>query len=263
LAFWRKPAALPTGEPAPEAAADLGSIEANSNAVEAPAPRVGRFARLRQALRGRRSPVPEQPVDLDHTGDAEPSAGEQAEANATADDVPTRELSLLARLKNKLRRQAEMPPEAAVDAEPEAEQRTEAVASGDVDSAGDENSLHLGRVRRVLAMLSSKWVWIPSLSVVLLALMGTMVLMLMQSAQENKHLQEALLATQKKLEQSTAKKAAVKRDDAPGKAGDPAVATAAYSGGDGDCTVTDKESVIRNLKNCIDSFNRSRDRHRL
>jgi hypothetical protein len=80
--------------------------------------------------------------------------------------------------------------------------------------------------------------------------------MLVHSAREKEHLQQELLATQKKLQQTLTRTAAGKH--ARGQPGNSAVAAVADSspgGNDGDCTVTDKESVILNLKNCIDSFN--------
>lgn len=268
LAFWRKSAAPTLGQPevpAPEAFQNSSPIEANPEAaVDAPAPPPGRLARLKQALRIRRNPAPEPSPEPDQAVAIEAPSGERDDASAAADAMPAHKLSLLTRLKNRLRRQPELPPSEAADmgaATLGAERRTEAVASSDDASADDENAEHVGRTRRVLAVLSSKWVWIPGLSVVLLALMGALMLMLLQSAQEKEHLQEELLATKKKLEQTITKKAAAERG-ASGQAGTPAVAAVADSNSgidDGDCAVTDKESVIRNLKNCIDSFNNSQD----
>jgi hypothetical protein len=316
LAFWRKPAATPPDDQeAPEASTHSTPPELTPDAAtEVPPP--GRFARLKQALRWRRRPPAEEAPDLAEDDDA-PILEPGAAGAATADETPAPKLSLLTRLKNRLRRQAELPAEVAepADAAPLADQtlaseppilepgadaaaEDEAPApkrsllarlasrlrrqpaipdevaadadafepepehrrrdeSADDDSDGDEIAEPVSRGRRVLALLSNKWVWIPGVGAVLLVLVGAMTLMLLQSAQEKKHLQEELLATQKKLQQTVTKKAAAKHDGA-GQAGDAAVTAVADSspGVDvGDCTVTDKESVILNLKNCIDSFN--------
>jgi hypothetical protein len=310
LAFWRKPAAAQPETPPAEAFAHSSPPEASPEAAaDAPEPQPGRLARLKQALHWRRTPAQKQPPEPDQAVVSEPRSREHADTNATVtDEVPTAQLSLLARLKTRLRRQPGLPPpeaNAAADAEqppdqigaiaPPSRERDDASATttdelpapkpsflariknrfrrqsglppsaedtdeptpGDAEFADDENPVQVGLIRRVLAVLSNKWVWIPGVSVVLLALMGAMLLTLLQSVQETKQLQAELLSTQKKLEQATTKKTAASRA-ASRQAGNHAVATAADSrpGIDaGDCTVTDKESVIQNLRNCIDSFN--------
>jgi hypothetical protein len=219
------------------------------------APQLSLLARLKNRLRrqpGLPPPEANAAADTEQLADQRaiesPSRGRNDADATTADELPAPKPSLLVRIKNRLRRQSGLPP---------SEEDTDEPTPGDAESADDESPVQVGRIRRVLAVLSNKWVWIPGVSVVLLALLGAMLLGLLQSAQETKQLQAELLATQKKLEQATTKKAAASRD-ASRQAGNHAVATAADSspGIDaGDCTVTDKESVIQNLRNCIDSFN--------
>jgi hypothetical protein len=174
---------------------------------------------------------------------------DEADPVATTDDLPAPKPSLLARIKRRLRRQPE-PSEAATD-----EAAQDATASADDESDDDEQAAQPGLGQRVLATLTNKWVWIPGVSALLLIMMGAMMLMLLQSAQEKKHLQQELQATQKKLEQTAAKKAVAKRAASRPADGSVVAAGDDSNGDDGDCTVSDRESVIRNLKNCIDSFN--------
>lgn len=229
-------------EPDPAERSDAGDAAAD----DVSAPELSLLARIRNRFRRHSAADTETPPD--QTTSTEPPRDRTDASAAAADDAPVPKLSLLARLKRRLRRQPELPLEAAADAgAPSPDQ------AGDAD--GEETAVPVGRARRVLATLSKKRVWIPAVSLVLLALMGTLTLMLLQSAQEKKKLQTELLATQKKLEQTVARKAAAKRHAS--RATDGATATTAGDslGEDGDCTVHDKESVIRNLKNCIDSFN--------
>lgn len=274
LAFWRKPAG-PRPEQlettAPDELMDLnplgGEPDADADAdTDTPEPQVGRFARLKHALRWRRNAAPEHPAEPDQAAAMQPPSLEHTEASETVDETPAPRRSLLARLKNSLRRHpgAETLEVEADDSIPSLAQDDEAAASSEDDSDSDEDAVQPGRIRRMLAMLSNKWVWIPGVSVVLLALMGAMGLMLLQSSRQNEQLQAELLTTQKKLEQTgVAKKAAV-RTKAPMLAGVPAfavidraVADSSLGMDTGDCQVSDKESVTQNLKNCIDSFNRS------
>jgi hypothetical protein len=264
LAFWRKPAAPIPEQPEtsdPETARDLKAVEAELSAdADTLALPVGWFARMKQGLRRQRSPV----QDPDQSGATAPPSRD--DASATADAAPTPQPAFLARLKSMLRRQPrlEQPEAVAVadDPKPGTEEIREAAASGDAEPTGDEEAVHVSRFRRVLAMFSNKWVWIPGVSAVLLALIGTMLLMLQQSAQEKEALQAELLATRNKLEQTTGTKKAAASLSVAGQADATTFARAGSAAAEtgpgvdaGDCLITDKASVTQNLKNCIDSFN--------
>lgn len=267
LAFWRKPvetAPEQSQSPDPATARRLRTAEAEpSVSVDVPVLRAGWFARLKQVLRRRRDSAQEPSLDPDQTGVRAHPSKNQVEENAAANVVPLPKLSFLGWLKNKLRRQPKPEQlEADVDADalkPGAEENSKATASSDANPDDDADAVQISRIRRALSMLSNKWVWVPSVSIVLLAIIVSMLLMLLQSAQEKKQLQTKLIATQKKLEQTSIVKQAAARKNLSGQAGDPASETLAADtqpGVDaGDCVVTDKESVIKTLKNCIDSFN--------
>jgi hypothetical protein len=236
LAFWRKPAAaFPEQPETPETPAAEASTEA---------------------------PPEAEPAAL-----AEAPARELADENALEEAAAAPKLSVLARLKTTFRRQTKPEALEADDSIPGAGLNRDATAfSEDDESYSDEGTAQPGRIRRVLATLSNKWVWIPGASAMLLVLIGAMALMLLQSAQEKEHLQAELLATQKKLEQTGVAKGVTADADVPAPA--PAAVPAFAAVGSaavgsrpgidaGDCQVSDKASVAQNLKNCIDSFNRS------
>ncbi|HSJ81868.1 MAG TPA: hypothetical protein VK910_11705 [Thiobacillus sp.] len=198
--------------------------------------------------------------------EAEPTALAEAPARELADDHAIEEaaaapkLSVLARLKTTFRRQTKPEALEADESIPGAELNRDATAfSEDDESYSDEDTAQPGRIRRVLATLSNKWVWMPGASAMLLVLIGAMVLMLLQSAQEKEHLQAELRATQKKLEQTGVAKEVTVDAAVPAPAAVPAFAAVGSRPGvdAGDCQVSDKASVAQNLKNCIDSFNRS------
>ena len=130
--------------------------------------------------------------------------------------------------------------------------------------------LEVGRFQRVRARLSNKWVWIPGVGVIVLVPLVVMAVMLMQSAQEKARLQAELQAAQKKLEQPRplkqpdASHTARKQTDDTLEPGENSLPVSAGGGTDsgsgvdaGDCVVTDQASVIKNLKNCIEGFNRT------
>ena len=115
--------------------------------------------------------------------------------------------------------------------------------------------------------------WIPSASAVLLAIMGTLTFMLLQSKHETKQLRTDLVAAQKELKKpSVGKQLASHHDaaiqaaphqDTPKQADEfahaPVGMLAAGKPSDftGDCDVSDKASVTQNLKNCIEDFNKA------
>jgi hypothetical protein len=266
LAFWRKPAAaLPEQPetPAAEASTEVPPGTEPAAAADTAEPPAGRFERLKQLLNlGRKSKyIAEEPPDPASL--AEAPARELADENAIEEATPAPKLSVLARLKTTFRRQTKPEALEADESIPGAELKRDATAFSKDESDSDEDTAPSGRLRRVLATLSNKWVWIPGASAMLLVLIGAMVVMLLQSAQEKEHLQAELLATQKKLEQKGIAKEAAAKENA-GTADAPAFAAIGSAAADtgigidaGDCQVSDKASVTQNLKNCIDSFNRS------
>ena len=237
--------------------------------TDTPVPQASWRARLQQILRWRRKPAPETPPDPDQPAAVQRPSRTQPDAAAAIDDAPAPKLSLLARLKSKIRRQPKPEPLAdALNPAPLGERkRDRATTANDENTAepsdAEADTPKIGWIKRGLTKLSNKWVWIPSISVVLLALIGALVFMFLQSAQEKAKLQMQLQAAQKKLDQKTvvAKKASVSAA-APTPADAPVLATVGSTlaktspgANSGDCLITDKESVSRSLKDCIESFN--------
>lgn len=134
-------------------------------------------------------------------------------------------------------------------------------------------------VSRLLGTLSKKWVWIPSVSVAMLTVMGTLSFMLMQSKQTTHELQTELATAKKQLKQVPIKPEMVppllvahqnvaphdvNRAAALTKNVSHAEASPQASAGnspspnvDMDCDISDKASVAQNLKNCIEAFNQA------
>ena len=276
LAFWRKPAAS-TGEelelsasPEPATARHSKRSDAESGAAEdVPVPPAGWFERLKQALIRRPSPAQELPADADQAVAPEHPSSKRGDPRAAVDAVPELKPSLLARLKSKLRRSPRPEPlEADADTPQSSLRQPKATtASSQAEPAADEEGAHESPIQRVRAVLSNKRVWIPGISVMLIAIIATMTGMLLQSGQEKKQLQIQLVAAQQKLKQANTVK---KADLGPGaanpaaskRAGNPVVATASVSPaesqsgvGAGECQISNPENVAENLKNCIESFN--------
>jgi hypothetical protein len=276
LAFWRKPAASTEEElersasPEPATAHHSKRSATESGAVEdVPVPQAGWFTRLKQTLIRRPNPVQELPADADQVVAPEHPSSKRSDLDATVDAVPEPKPSLLARLKNKLRRSPKPEPlEADVDTPQSSPRQFKATtASSQAEPAADEEAVHLSLIQRVRAVLSNKRVWIPGISVMLIAVIATMTAMLLQSGQEKKQLQIQLVAAQQKLKQAnTAQKATLgpgaANPAAPKQAANPVVATASehpaesQSVGDaGECQISNPKNVSEHLKNCIDSFN--------
>lgn len=133
-------------------------------------------------------------------------------------------------------------------------------------------------VRRLLGILSKKWVWIPSVSVAMLAVMGTLSFMLMQSKQATHELQAELATAKKQLKQVPIKtqvvppllvahqdvaphgvNPAASPNDVPYDEASPqaAAGSATSLNMDMDCEISDKASVAKNLRNCIEAFNQA------
>jgi len=132
---------------------------------------------------------------------------------------------------------------------------------------------------RLLGIITKKWVWIPSVSVAMLAVMGTLSFMLMQSKQATHELQAELANAKKQLKQvpikpqvippllvahqdvtphgadpEAAPPKAVSHEEAPPQA---AAGSSPSVNADMDCDISDKASVGKNLRNCIEAFNQA------
>jgi len=234
-------------------------MPADDGVADAP---VGRWARLKHAVSRRRGAAEVPAEATDSPARRTPTAVDPAEA--TADEAPPKR-SLLTRFKSLFRRHAAAELLEA-GADPSLSRDTAPNREHAADS--DESPVQPGRMRRALAMLSRKRVWIPAMSLALLGMMGAMLILLLQSAQEKERLQTELLAAQQQLDQAGgAKKAVPKNDVAEADTTAPVDEPAAPSLGavaavkpDFDpsgCEVSDKESVSQNLRHCIDAFNRS------
>jgi len=244
LAFWRKPEAATLEAPAVSVPVAVAPSDPTSDSETA------------GALQSR---------------DAEPE-GAGDERLATADVATTRRPSLLARLSTLFQRQsrsAQAAPSTEIDPSAPAADFNQAEAFTASINAVAEGADPAGTRRGIRAFLSRKWVWIPGASLALLALIGTMTFMLVQSAQQNRQLQATLTSTQKELKQTTLRHqaqptprplqvAALEPPPAPANETinrKARSASSASSFAEEDCVVSDKTSVIKNLRRCIESFN--------
>lgn len=262
LAFWRKPAA-----PATEAENGIDDASNSGDSVDSGTPQPSRFARLKQALRWRRKAA-RQPLDPEQTVVVERPSRERLEAAESAsesEDLPP-QLSWFARLKKKFRRQPKL--EALDESDETDDLPVSTKRSATEDEETEEETPRPGLFKRLKAVFAKKWVWIPSVSAVVLALVGGVVFMLLQAGHEKEKLQAELLKAQKKIEQqaavvkqATATKQAAAIEASPEQVKPaPIMIGAANSDSKpgvnaGDCVVTSKESVAASLKGCIDSFN--------
>ena len=154
-----------------------------------------------------------------------------------------------------------------------------ATSSAEATPVEDDESDKPKLVSRLLGILSKKWVWIPSVSVAMLAVMGTLSFMLIQSKQATHELQAELANAKKQLKQVPIKPQVippllvVHQDVAPHGV-DPAAASlqavsheeassqaaagsSSSPNADIDCDISDKVSVGKNLRNCIEAFNQA------
>lgn len=228
----------------------------------------GWFAHLKHSLHRWLKPNRALPADTDQAAATDRPSPKRSAASATADDIPVLKPTWLMRLKSKLRRPAKIEQAEVVEDTPRSslKQTKTTVASSQVEPATDEDAAQVSRIQRVRAVLSNKWVWVPGISITLIAIIATMMWMLLQSGQEKKQLQIELVAAQKKLKQASATKPVsvsqvTVKHDAPKQAAHVATATdgtpAGTQSGDGagGCDVSSKANVADNLKNCIESFN--------
>ena len=211
-----------------------------------PAPKAGWFARLMQVFRRQHKAAPEQ-----------------TEATDVIEKTSTPKPSLMSRFRNKFRRQS-VPeaPEETRDAVHHNGQKPARTMVSDNENT-PEDTPKIGFFKRWLAKLCNKWVWIPCVGVLLLSLIGSVLWIVLHTTQEKEKLQAELRETKKQLKKQVA---LVKKPSAleiaPQPATDLAAATTTPSNSElntatdsGDCLVTNKESVTKNLKNCIESFN--------
>lgn len=253
LAFWRRPS--------PAASPDTDAPDA----VAVPASAPGWLARLKSLLPARRRASPAAPtttaqaVDERPGADAatpsliEPEAAHESEAPAAAASP-----SLFARLAARLRRQ----PAPAEDAEQAAmeEVAPDTIAAAE-DAADADGATSPRGLRKLLAILSRKRVWIPAAGVALLTVFGGLGAMLWQSSQQNAALQAKLQEAEKQLDRASP--AAGMPKPLPATSSRPAgplVANAQTAGPDSamsgaDCDISNAESVAQRLKACIDAFN--------
>lgn len=267
-----------TSEPEPEASAPTPTIVVatpdRTPAIQEPSEVVvptdiapeqsSLLTRLTKIFRRKANPGTEENAEAEQPKSGLSDRGRADQAGlAVGTEVATEaapeKLSLLTRLKDVFHRKPSP-----------AENDAETTAPDEAAPAEDSEVLDVGRFQRVRARLSSKWVWIPGLGVIILVPLVVMAVMLMQSVQEKARLQAELQAAQKKPEQPrplklpdashTAKK---QTDDTlePGENSLPVTAGGGAGSGlgvdAGDCVVTDQASVIKNLRNCIEGFNRS------
>lgn len=273
LAFWRKPAsALPAD---PGSAKSAPAQQDASASVIPPAPKLGWLARVKRAFR-RKQPAT-LPLLVDQIIESgAPNAG-QAES---------------------------------ADPEPAADQTQQSAPGSAPVPADIADAVPVSRMVRVLGLLGNKWVWIPGVSVIVLAIIVTLALMLVQSTQEKDHLQAELAASQKALKTKIALKEPqpaparppeahaadahpppqvekpvpipINHAEEPGPAPTASTPTASTTesvqppaahaepaplhavgkaklpaAADLNCDVSDKASVTKNLKNCIDAFNKA------
>ena len=245
----------------------------------APEPKPGWFTRLKQ---GWRKPVATDLLDPGKTTVIEKPSRERLAPARDAEETgeasePTPKPSGLGRLKNllSLRRRKDASEETADGQISVIEKPADRAASKGKDAA-DQNTEEAQppqdkRFKRLLLRLRSKWVWIPATSITLLALITGVVMSMAQSAHEREKLKAELQTAKKKLEQKTAASVAAAKIALPiqaaaaapeAKKTDPAFEIVGHaraetnSGIDtGDCVVKDKDSVVQNLKNCIEGFN--------
>jgi hypothetical protein len=266
LAFWRKPVEVDLESSEPEIVHQSTPVVVESGTATDDSVRQGSwFARLKQTLKRNRIADPETSPGPDIPAVAERPSRKEVEVDAMVDEAPLPKPSWLARLKGTLRRNPTVeqlgPAEDTPTLRPEKSRVTTATVHDDTDADGD--AVPVSGMQRVIAVLSSKRVWIPGVSVMLIAIIATMTGMLLHSGQEKKQLQMELLAAQQKLKQvNTVKKVALGPVAAQAAAPSQAVAGASENpaestsgAGSGDCNISNPENVAENLKNCINSFN--------
>lgn len=258
LAFWRKQAAASDEAPPPVIAA-VKMPDTPDASTDTAASKIGWLARLKQLLAWRRKAAPESILDLDQSVVVERPSAEQLASTATADEATPPKLAFFARLVSKLRRQPKHASESELD-DARASNTDSTVSSAAADAEDlPKPSLKL----RALALLHNKRVVIAGAGGLVLALIVTVVMLLMSTAHEKEKLKAELLETKKKLAHPVVVKLEKPAPAALPQHLDGSKVVSSVTKAqprsspipDGDCVVTDKESVGLSLKDCIDNFN--------
>ena len=288
LRLRRKPVAKAALNPGKTTVIEKPSRERLARARDAeevggdtPIPRLSWLVWLNTLLRLRRTPTAEASLDADKVAVIEKPSRERFSTTVDTDAAgessePAPQSSRLGRLKNllSLRRKKDVPEETADGRTSILEKPARLATSRGKDAAelsAEEEQPRSNRFKRLLLRLRSKWMWIPATSITLLALVAAVVMGMVQSAHEKEKLKAELQATKKKLQQKAAAPPATVKivlslqaeaETPPEKKGDPAFEIVGHakaetnSGIDTeDCVVKDKNSVVQNLKNCIEGFN--------
>lgn len=262
LAFWRKPAATMASaesDPAqlPVASRSTHDAEAIAGASAGPAVApTGWFARIKHTLHGWFR-LPNTQTEVEPAPAAERSAPKRGEPEASE---AVAKPSVLARLKRLFHRKPVLALAEEEADRPPASSRPARAAGGSnqAEPVAEEDVAPANRLQRLRGVLANKRVWIPTVSVVLLAVMGSMAWLLLQSGQEKQQLQLELQAANKKLKQAAPPKLAAKAP-APQPAIQSPSATTNSSpqpgANGGECLISDPKNIAENLKNCIDGFN--------
>jgi hypothetical protein len=263
LVFWRKPAATMASaesDPAQRPACPLSPRHAEAIAGVSAEPAVaptGGFARIKHTLHRWLRLPPTQTEAFEPAPAAERSTPKRGEPEASE---AVAKPSVLARLKRLFQRKPVLAlAEEEADRPPASSRPAQAVgASNQADPVAEEDAAPAGRFQRLGAALANKRVWIPTVSVVLLAVMGAMAGLLLQSGQEKQQLQLELQAANKKLKQAPPPKLAAKAP-APQPAIEsppaPTNGSPQSRANGGECLISDPKNIAENLKNCIDGFN--------
>ena len=263
LAFWRKPAASMASaesDPAQLPAASRSTHDAEAIADASAEPAVaptGWFARIKHTLHGWLRLAPTQTEAPEPEPIAERSAPKRGEPEASeAVNKP----SVLARLKRLFHRKPVLAlAEEEADRPPASSRPAEAVgASNQPEPVAEEDVAPENRLQRLRGVLANKRVWIPTVSVALLAVMGSMVGLLLQSGQEKQQLQLELQAANKKLKQAPPPKLAAKAPAPQPVIESPAApmnGSPQPRANGGECLISDPKNIAENLRNCIDGFN--------
>lgn len=245
FAFWRKPAAPDVAQAESDPLHAPAEQDASPETSSETPP--GWLTRFRRVFRRRR------PDNAEASTARLPDETDAAEASRPR---------FLAKLAGRLRRQAAASPAATVTDEALDENPRQ---QGPPDKDGEAASPR--GLRRIWALVSCKRIWIPAAGVAVLALVGTLGVLLWQATHEQTLLKTRVHAAEKKLERASpaagiAKAPAV----APRPATEPLVTAAtvapappARSAG-GDCDINSKEGVSLHLKDCIDAFNQETTR---
>lgn len=264
---WRRKAKLPPLDPEQTVVVERPTrkqLEAAESEQEAP-PKLSWFARLKEKFR--RQPKLEALEESDATDDLPASAKRRASADEETVEAAPPKLSWFARFKGKFRRQPKLEALEESDETDNLPGSTKRSTTKEEETEAEEPPKP-GLFKRLLAVFTKKWVWIPSLGVLVLALIGGVVFMLLQASHEKQSLQAELKKAQKKIEQQAAvvKQVTAAKEAAPIEISPEPVKPAPTMIGAanpdskpgvnaGDCVVTSKESVAASLKGCIDSFN--------